>query len=140
VQDALLEYPAEALRLYYLQNSYRSPLMWSGTALLEALAMLARLYEAREQAESLGGSEPPDIVARDLGGDANTVLNLGRTFADKAHAALDEDFNTARALGLAFELARAINRFASHKKARKRGGPVVKPPCAPSICSSRPWA
>ena len=38
---------------------------------------------------------------------------------------MDTDFNSARALGLAFELARAINRFANHKKAKKRGGPIA---------------
>ena len=53
------------------------------------------------------------------------VHELGRDFADRMYAALDEDFNTAMALGHAFELARAINRFANHKKAKARGGPVV---------------
>ena len=40
---------------------------------------------------------------------------------------MDHDFNTAKALGLLFELSRAVNRFASHKKANKRGGPLVAP-------------
>jgi len=130
VADALLEYPAEALRIYYLQNSYRSPLMWSSTALLEALAMLARLYEAREVGEALGGSEDADRVASDLGQEALALLGMGRAFAKKVYAALDEDFNTALALAHAFDLARAINRFAAVKKARKRGGPVVAPALA----------
>jgi len=125
IRNALELVPAEAIRLYYLQTHYRSPLPWSDEALLDSLAMLARLYEAREQALSWGGEEDPDQVARSLGADALKVLQLGRTFRDRFYEALDEDFNTSAALGLAFELARAINRLGNHKKARKRAGPVV---------------
>jgi cysteinyl-tRNA synthetase len=128
--DLLKLYPAEALRLYYLQDHYRSPLPWNVAALPDALCKLARLYEAREVAEQMGGSEDPDAVVESLGRDAKTVLELGRAFEDRFHAAMDEDFNSAQALGHAFELARAINRFSAHKKARRRGGPVVAPALA----------
>lgn len=130
VADLLQEWPAEAVRLYYLQNHYRSPLPWNDTAIEEALAMLARLYEARENAEAMGGKERAEDVVQSLGADAGTVLELGRSFVDNVHAALDNDFNTSAALSHAFELARAINRFANHKKAKKRGGPVVAPALA----------
>ena len=119
------QFPSEALRLYYLQNHYRSPLPFSEQALPTALAMLARLYEAREVAESMQGSEDVGSVVNDLGADAKAVHDLGRGFAKRFYRAMDDDFNTAQALGHAFELARAINRFANHKKAQKRGGPVV---------------
>jgi len=130
VVDALAAFPAQALRLYYMQNHYRSPLPWGPEALPEALAMLSRLYEARETAEGLGGEGDADTIAKELGADAIAVLELGRGFVARFHAALDEDFNTAKALGELFELARAINRFANHKKAKKRGGPVVAPALA----------
>jgi len=130
IRDALTAFPAEALRLYYLQNHYRSPLPWSDEALPEALGMLSRLYEAREKAEAMKGSEGADQVAKQLGEDAQKVLELGRGFAERFHAACDHDFNTAQALGHLFELARAVNRFAGHKKANKRGGPVVAPALA----------
>jgi len=58
------------------------------------------------------------------------VLRLGRAFSSAFGTALDDDFNTAAALGFAFELARAINRLANHKKAAARGGPVVAPALA----------
>lgn len=127
VHDALESFPAETLRLYYLQNHYRSPLPWDDSALSEALAMLARLYEAREVAEAMTGQEDAEQVAQSLGGDAQRVLELGRAFEDKFHRACDSDFNTAQAIGTLCELARAINRFGNHKKAKKRGGPVVAP-------------
>jgi len=125
MQNALNEFPAESLRLYYLQALYRSPLPWGDEALPDALASLSRLYEAREVAESMGGQEDAMHVARDLGDDAKRVLELSETFEVNFLAALDEDFNAAKAMALVFELVRAVNRFANHKKAKKRGGPVV---------------
>ncbi|MCB9834172.1 MAG: cysteine--tRNA ligase [Planctomycetes bacterium] len=125
IRDLLQSYPAEVLRLYYLQNHYRSPLPWSPEALPSVLGMLARLYEARETARSMTGSEPADRVAAELGEDALRVLELARGFAGRFLAALDDDFNTPQALGIAFELARAVNRFANHKKAKKRGGSIA---------------
>jgi cysteinyl-tRNA synthetase len=121
------DFPAEALRIYYLQSHYRSPLPWSGESLQEALAMLARLYDAKEMAESLGGQEDADTVAQQMGGEALQVLKLGRDFEKRFLAAMDSDFNTSQALGHLYELARAINRFARVKKARKRGAPIVAP-------------
>ncbi|MCB9679679.1 MAG: cysteine--tRNA ligase [Alphaproteobacteria bacterium] len=127
IGDLLKEWPAECVRLYYLQNHYRSPLPYDENAIPDALAMLARLYEARESAEAMGGEEAAGAVIQSLGADAQKVHELGTTFVSRLHGAMDDDFNTAQALGNAFELARAINRFANHKKAKQRGGPVVKP-------------
>jgi len=126
----LQEYPAEALRLYYLQNHYRSPLPWNVDALPEALGMLSRLYEAREVGEAMQGAEDSDLVAAELGEDAKVVLAEGRAFSGRFDQALREDFNTSQALAHLFALARAVNRFGGHKKAVKRGGPVVAPALA----------
>jgi cysteinyl-tRNA synthetase len=127
IHAALEQFPREALRLYYLQSHYRSPLPWTDEALPEALAMLARLYEARDVAAAMDGYDDPDDTARSLGKDAMEVLELGRTFEDRFYAALDDDLNTAQALSLAFELARAINRLSNQKKAMKRAGSLVEP-------------
>ena len=125
VQNALKEYPAEAIRLYYLGALYRSPLPWGDDALSDALGSLCRLYEAREVAEAMRGEEDAARVASDLGEDAATVLSLSEGFEERFLAALDDDFNTAKAMASVFELVRAVNRFGNHKKAKKRGGPVV---------------
>lgn len=131
ISDMVRHFPVESLRMYYLQNHYRSPLPWDPDAALpEALAMLGRLYDAREVAETMGGDEDADSVARALGADAMTCLELGRAFPTAMHTALDTDFNTAQAIGLACELARAVNRFSNQKKAKRRGGPVVAPALA----------
>ena len=87
---------------------------------------MARLYEAREVAETMGGEESAETVAEALGADAQTVLSLSRKFAEDFESCIADDFNSAAALGLAFELARAINRMSNHKKAKKRGGPIAR--------------
>jgi len=126
IHQALELVPAEAIRLYYLQSHYRSPLPWSDGALLEALSMLARLYDARELAEQMGGDEPVDKVAHAIGADAARVVELAAELPSRIYAALDEDFNTAQALGHAFELARALNTLGNHKQARRRAGPIAQ--------------
>ena len=91
----------------------------------DALGSLCRLYEAREVAESMCGEEDAARVAADLGEDAARVLALSEDFEARFLSALDDDFNTAKAMASVFELVRAVNRFGNHKKAKKRGGPVV---------------
>ncbi len=125
IRDALNLVPAEALRFYYLNAHYRSPLPWNDKSLSTALAQLMRLYEARERAEQLGGQQDADQVAKEMGEAAQTVLTQSRSFIERFDEALDQDFNTTKALSYLFELARAVNRFSEQKKARKRGGPVV---------------
>ena len=89
--------------------------------------MLGRLYGAMEAARAMGGQEPVEQVIRDLGEDAEQVHTLGTQFTERFFSTVDHDFNTGKGLGLLFQLARAINRFAGHKKAKKRGAPVVAP-------------
>jgi cysteinyl-tRNA synthetase len=126
IKEALKLFPAEALRLYYLQVHYRSPLPWSLEALPDALGLLARLYEAKEVATQMEGDEPLERVVKELGADAARVVELSEAFPGRFYGAMDDDFNTAKALGYAFELARAVNRLGNHKKSKKRGGPVAR--------------
>ena len=68
----------------------------------------------------VGVSIKPEPVPVDV-----KVLMIGTRQIYRLLYALDEDFNTAQAMGILFELVRAVNRMANHKKARRRGGPVV---------------
>ncbi|MEZ4335840.1 MAG: cysteine--tRNA ligase [Sandaracinaceae bacterium] len=71
IKEALTLFPAEALRIYYLQVHYRSPLPWSlDAALPNALGLLSRLYEAKENASQMGGEDKLANVAKELGADA----------------------------------------------------------------------
>lgn len=127
IRDALQSYPAEAIRLYLLQNHYRSSLPWSSTALREALGKLLRLYEAKDVALQMNGTEKVEQLLSSYKEPAQNVWDLSQEFTAKFLASLDDDFNTAQALSHIFELARAVNRLGACKKAQKRAGPLVQP-------------
>jgi cysteinyl-tRNA synthetase len=123
IRDLLDEVPPEALRLLYLDAHYRSPLPYSAARLVEVLAGLERLYVAKEALEEMVAERAEEGVEQLLAtfGRAATALHeLSTTFAGDFGEAMDDDFNTARALALLFDLARAANRLANDRKARRR--------------------
>ena len=129
IRDLLDRVPTDALRLFYLQAHYRSPLPYSEAQLEEALVGMDRLYTAKEVLEQMAAQPETDGVAalvRDLGEPAEMLAEHADHFATRFGEAMDDDFNSARALGSLFELARAANRFANNRKWRKRGSALAK--------------
>ena len=128
IRDILDQVPAEALRLLYLGTHYRSPLPYSAESLTAAVVSLDRLYTAKETALAIaaGGSAP---IAQ-LGEVAAEVHALGSAFTARFDAAMDDDFNTAEAIGHLFELVRVVNRFGNDKKARAKGALAIAPAVA----------
>lgn len=96
IQEVLGEVEAEGLRLHLLQTHYRSPLDFSAEGIAESTRGLVRAYETLARAEEAGISDP------------------GFTFESAEAAsiveAMDDDFNTARAIGIAFDAVRELNR------------------------------
>jgi cysteinyl-tRNA synthetase len=132
IRDLLVEMPGEALKLLYLEAHYRSPVPFSRNGLSQALSNLDRLYQAKEIAQrsqaileeekrSLSAAEE----AKGMGGPAKALFDIVDGFDERFHAAMDADFNTARALGDLFELVKATNRLAGTKKAFKRAAAVM---------------
>ncbi len=100
--EAFLEdHEADALRLLILNASYRSPITFNEEVVEQAEAGLARMRGALRPA--LPESEADGAEAEDL-----------RSSAEQAQeqfvAAMDDDFNTAGALGHLFELVKTINQ------------------------------
>lgn len=92
VKDVLADYNAEAVRFFLISSHYRSQLNYSKENLEQAHAALARLYNALR--EVTPASSP----------------NLNNSYVETFKAAMDDDFNTALALPVLFELARDINK------------------------------
>ncbi len=129
IRDLLAEVPAEALRLLYLDAHYRSPLPFSTGRLEEALAALDRVYLARETLLEMAAGSNEDSVAgliSAFGPPASELADLSERFTERFTDAMNDDFNTALALGHVQELARAVNRFGNLKKARKRSANLAK--------------
>ena len=109
IADVLERYHPEALRLFLLGTHYRSPLNFSDQNLEEATARLEYFYEtlqAVDGAIELGGPEGGELLGGELLGGV-----LGRI-----EAAMDDDFNTALALGYLSEFAKFANEMVKRKR------------------------
>jgi cysteinyl-tRNA synthetase len=108
IRDVLKEIEAEGLRLHLLSTHYRSPLDFSADGVTESTRALLRIYETLARAAESGVEDP--------GYDATSPET-----ADLV-AAMDDDLNSAKAVGLAFDAVREVNRALD---AGKREGAVA---------------
>lgn len=97
IKEALEKYSADAIRIFVLSSHYRSPLTYAEEGLEAAANGVERLVRVRSR----------DDPSRDAE-EAFDTEPYRRQFIE----AMDDDFNTAQALGTLFELARAINQAA----------------------------
>ncbi|MBU0455764.1 MAG: cysteine--tRNA ligase [Gammaproteobacteria bacterium] len=92
IRDVLKKYHPEVIRFFMISSHYRSPLNYSAQALIEAEQSLSRLY----------------LTLRS--GVANEDIKETVYEADFV-AAMDDDFNTPKALAVLFELSKEVNRL-----------------------------
>ena len=100
-RDILAQYDAEAIRFFFLSKHYRSPIDFSRELIEEAHRAVANLYS------SLSEINYPENAQNSLPtvcGTAAELQNLHTEFI----AAMDDDFNTAKALSILFELNRKV--------------------------------
>ena len=108
IKQVLERYSAEVLRFFLISVHYRSPIDFSPDKLEEAQRGLERLKNVLERLTPFANQQ------RDT---ANVLENakdlLGLLDKRKAEfiQAMDDDFNTALAIGALFELARDLNRY-----------------------------
>jgi cysteinyl-tRNA synthetase len=107
IKEVLERYDAEVLRFFLLSAHYRSPIDFSDQNLKEAELGLERIYKALAGVdERLAGSfeEPPQSEdSAELSGKCDAL-------AARFSEAMDDDFNTALAIGHLFDLVRSINK------------------------------
>ena len=107
VRDALKKYDAEAIRLFVLSTHYRSEVDFTDERLKGAEASLRRFYNTLESLEdAIKISVKRELTSGEKDFDER-VEKLRGEFVK----AMDEDFNTPRALAALFEMSKEINRF-----------------------------
>jgi cysteinyl-tRNA synthetase len=115
VEDIVRDFDPQVIRFYLQSTHYRSPIEWNETRLKEAGIAYARLTEslARTEAEEAAaaapaapGSTPP------AGASGSSLASEVEALASQFEESMDDDFNTAKAQGHLFEMAKAINRAA----------------------------
>ncbi len=108
IREVLELFDAEVLRFFILQAHYRSPLDYSDQNLREAQAGLTRIFEALAALdEALAGPSGNGPAAPSLAELQEKAQQLLPRFTE----AMDDDFNTAQALGVIFDLVRTLNRY-----------------------------
>jgi len=110
IKEVLARYDSEVLRFFLLSAHYRSPIDFCDQNLTEAGTGLERIYSALA---SIDAALQADAVApAGIGSEAGQELAAKvADFPARFREAMDDDFNTALALGNIFELVRAANRL-----------------------------
>jgi cysteinyl-tRNA synthetase len=94
VKQALEQYSPDAIRLFIISSHYRSPLTYGEDSLKAAETGMERLRQASKDERATDGK-----VALDA-----------EPFRSRFAESMDDDFNTAQAVAVLFDLAREINR------------------------------
>ncbi len=91
LRDVMLDYKAEEIRYFILSSQYRSQLNYSDEQLNQARSALQRLYGALLDTEAVAVPQQTE-------------------FQQRFEQAMSDDFNTANAIAVLFDLVREINR------------------------------
>ena len=96
IRDVMEKFHPEVIRYFIVSSHYRSPVNFSDFALKEAKATLSRFYHAFKAYQQIYGN--------------NTVATLDTNFVARFNAAMSDDFNTAEAIAILFEIIKELNR------------------------------
>lgn len=101
IRDVLKNYAPEVIRYFILNSHYRSPLNYSDENLDRARSSLTTLYQA------LLDIEPADVA-----------LDETSDYAQRFFQAMDDDFNTPKAISVLFDMSHELNRLNTSDKAQ----------------------
>ena len=117
IRDVLAQYDPEVLRLFIFSTQYRNPLDFTEIALRDAQSGLDRMYDCMARLTALpetGSDVPSAIVDKDrVGLEALSV---------RFHEAMDNDFNTAQAIGHLFDAVKLCNKVLAQLPERPSEG------------------
>ena len=98
IKEFLNKHSARLLRFFVLKSHYRSPLDYSEKAILQAKNELQRIDEFVEKIQNAKFKMQND----------NPKFKIGK-FKNKFEGAMDDDFNTPKAIAVIFELIKEVN-------------------------------
>jgi len=120
IQEMLARYHAEVIRLFMLQSHYRSAVDFSEESLSEARQGMDRFYATLKAIQDIlpasGEEDMSRIPPESLTGKTAELYAHVQGLPDRFDEAMDDDLNTARAIGYLFDTARQINGFLSDGK------------------------
>ncbi|MDA1001262.1 MAG: cysteine--tRNA ligase [bacterium] len=101
IKAVLQEHPAEVIRFFLLGTHYRHPVDYSDQVMADARKGIDRLYNTRLK---LAATKPGDGPAL-----RGQLEEAAAEFEARFAEAMDDDFNTALALGHLFDFSRRVN-------------------------------
>ena len=110
VHDAVQQYAPEAIRHFLISAQYRHPLDYNPTSLTESSSAVRRLNNCLD---ALRRYRDADEAASEALNDAEAA-HLSQSINTMRHdfeSAMDDDFNTAGALGVIFKCVGEVNQF-----------------------------
>ncbi|NLA91396.1 MAG: cysteine--tRNA ligase [Synergistaceae bacterium] len=108
---ALEQFPARAIRFFMLSAHYRSPINFSEESLHQAKAAMDRLDNCWSDLQHAIASRKKGETA-----DGEDTAALFTGFREKFCAVMDDDFNTAGAIGVIFDAVRTVNTYLKEKE------------------------
>lgn len=114
IREILKDWLPETLRYFLLSKHYRSPLDFTVTGMQEAEKALQRVYTSlRDAAKALEHQNWKKVPLPE------SLLKEWQSLPEQFAQALDDDLNTAQAIGIVFNTVRIINRILEDKKLRQ---------------------
>lgn len=114
VRDIAKEFDLEAVRLFLLSAQYRNPVNFSRELVEQSQTALSRIQTARERLDEALATPASEPSA----GDAAFIASVPE-FRARFETAMDDDLNTADALGVLFDFTRALNAFVSDSRGKE---------------------
>jgi len=115
IRDVLAKYDPEVIRLFVISSHYRSPIEFSNEQLRDTEASLDRFYTTIARMDDFVSK--PGNAAGKQAGNAAPLEKIVSGFTRSFEETMDDDFNSALAVGHLFELVREINRYLDMKPA-----------------------
>lgn len=108
IREILEKYDPETVRLFLLSTHYRSEINFSEKSMEESKEKMRRLYNTLERVRvaSQSNKEPGSMDAQNV-----ELMNRISDYRKKFFDYMDDDFNTAGAIAVMFEMARDVNKF-----------------------------
>ncbi|WP_368254659.1 cysteine--tRNA ligase [Clostridium paraputrificum] len=104
-RDILKEYDADVIRFFMMSAHYRIQINFSKELLDSAKASMDRLYNAVSNLENLIG----EVSKEEMNEEEKSYLDSLDKYRERYIQKMDDDFNTADALTVLFELSKDIN-------------------------------
>ena len=114
-RDAAETYGYENIRMFMLMSHYRSPMNYSGDILLQAQSALERIKTAKSSLEFIYENGSDNIKDNE-----KEFIGTLPCYRERFIEAMDDDFNTADAVSVIFELVREGNSLAADSDPSKK--------------------